>query len=63
MIAIFIYLIALFFLGIGNAVATYHILRYRDPNDASLMVLSAYYIFIAIVLIITAFSVDWTALF
>lgn len=63
MITIFAYLIALFMLGIGNAVATYHILRYRDRQDSSLTVLVGYYALVIVILIITALAIDWSTFF
>lgn len=63
MTAVALYLAALFFIGLGNAVATYHILRYRDPDDLSAVVLVAYFILVFIILVLTAFLVDWTELF
>lgn len=63
MIALFLYITALFFIGIGNAIATYHILRYRDPNDASLTVLTLYYVAVGTVIVFTAFGLDWSQLF
>lgn len=58
MIALLIYIAVLFLLGLGNAVVTYHILRYRDPNDISLVVLIIYYILAAVILVGTAFLID-----
>lgn len=63
MTAVALYLAALFFIGLGNAVATYHILRYRDPDDLSAVVLVAYFIVVFIILVLTAFLVDWSELF
>lgn len=62
MIAIVIYIIVLFLLGLGNAVVTYHILRYRDDQDISASVLIIYYILAVMVLIATAFLVDFNEL-
>jgi hypothetical protein len=62
-IALILYIVALFFLGIGNAVITYHILRYRDPDDISGIVLVVYYILTVIVLLGTAFLIDWNQIF
>lgn len=63
MIALAIYIVALFFLGLGNAVATYHILRYRDSGDLSGIVLAVYYGLVFLVIILTAVSLDWVELF
>lgn len=63
MIAVLLYIVALFFIGIGNAVATYHILRYRDPDDLSGIILILYYALVLAILIGTAISVDWMELF
>lgn len=63
MLALLIYLIALFFLGVGNAVITYHILRYRDPGDLSGTVLAVYYGFVIAILVSTALLVDWSVVF
>jgi hypothetical protein len=62
MILILVYTVALFFLGLGNAVITYHILRYRDAGDASGVVLTVYYVLVFTVLFLTAISLDWTNL-
>ena len=62
-IALIIYIVALFFLGIGNAVITYHILRYRDDDDISGVVLVIYYILTVVVLLGTAFLIDWNQIF
>lgn len=63
MIALVLFIVALFFLGIGNAVVTYHILRYRDPDDISGVVLVVYYLIVSIILIGTAFLINWSDLF
>ena len=62
-IVLIIYLFALFFLGLGNAVVTYHILRYRDPDDASGAVLFVYFIIVFIIVIGTALLVNWQTIF
>jgi hypothetical protein len=59
-IAAAIYLVVLFFLGLGNAVITYHLLRYRDAGDASVAVLVAYYVAVGIIIVGTALLVDWS---
>lgn len=56
------YLFALFLLGLGNAVVVYHILRYRDPDDASGFVLLFYGILVVIVLASTALLISWQEL-
>jgi hypothetical protein len=58
MLAFIAYIVVLFLLSIANAVVAYHILRYRDPDDASGVVLVAYFVLVAIVLIITLFAID-----
>ncbi len=63
MIAVAVYLIALFFIGLGSAIVTYHILRYRDANDISLLVLVVYYALIVLILIATTSLYDWPTLF
>jgi hypothetical protein len=63
MFAFIVYVIGLFLLSIANAVVTYHILRYRDPDDASGVVLVVYYIVVALVLIVTLFAIDGRAIF
>ncbi len=62
MIAILLYLAALFLLGVGNAVIAYHILRYRDPDDISLTVLIFYFAVIVLILLGTLLFVDWQEL-
>lgn len=62
MIGLVIYLIALFFIGLGSAIVTYHILRYRDANDISLLVLVIYYALIVLILIATTTLYDWPTL-
>lgn len=63
MIILVIYLFFLFLFGLGTAVVTYHILRYRDSDDISGIVLAVYYILVFIVVIATALFVDWQRLF
>ncbi len=63
LIAVLLYLVSLFFLGIGNAVVIYHILRYRDADDNSGIVLIIYLILVVLVMIGTAVLVDWGQLF
>lgn len=62
-IALILYVVALFLLGIGNAVVTYHILRYRDADDISGVVLVVYYVLTVIVLLGTALLIDWNQIF
>lgn len=62
MISLALYLIALFFIGVGSAIATYHVLRYRDPHDASGVVLVVYYLVAFVVLVGTAFMINWSEL-
>lgn len=61
--ALVIYVIALFFLGIGNAIVIYHILRYRDPDDASGLVLIVYLILAFVIIVGTALFLRWTDIF
>ncbi len=61
--AIFAYIVALFLIGIGNAVVTYHILRYRDRDDISGGVLVVYYIFALAVVVGTALLINWSQVF
>lgn len=63
MIALALYITALFFIGIGSAVASYHILRYRDPDDISAAILVIYYALTGLILIATAFLINWQELF
>lgn len=63
LIALALYVFALFLLGIGNAVITYHILRYRDSGDISGVILIIYYVLTISVLLGTAFLLDWSELF
>ena len=63
MTAIILYIIALFFLGIGSAVVTYHMLRYRDPDDATGFVLVTYYALVLAILIATVLLLDYNSLF
>lgn len=63
MIPLLLYIIALFFIGLGNALATYHILRYRDPDDLSGVILVVYYIVVILVLVGTAFFINWSEVF
>lgn len=63
MTALIAYIIALFFLGIGNAVITYHVIRYRDPGDIAGFLLTFYYALVITILISTALLVDWQQIF
>lgn len=63
MIALLVYLVFLFFLGIGAAVVSYHILRYRDADDASGIILAAYFIVSIGILVGTALLLDYQTLF
>ncbi len=59
MIALTLYLIALFFLGLGNAAIVYHILRYRDSDDASGTILFVYCVLVFVILTGTALFFHW----
>jgi hypothetical protein len=63
MVLLALYSFFLFIFGLGTAVVTYHILRYRDPDDISGVVLAIYYIIVFIIVIGTALLVDWPQLF
>lgn len=54
-----LYVIALFFIGLGNAIVTYHILRYRDPDDISGVALVIYHLILLVVVVGTAILLDW----
>jgi len=62
MIALLIYVAVLFLLGLGNAIVTYHILRYRDDHDIAGIVLAIYYLLAFVILVSTAFLVDFNEL-
>lgn len=61
-LALVLYLIAIFLLAIGNAVVIYHIVRYRDPGDASSPVLLGYLVLVIIILVATLFGIDWSSI-
>lgn len=62
-IALALYIIALFFIGIGNAVTIYHILRYRDADDISGIVLVIYLALAMVIVVGTAILIDWRSIF
>lgn len=62
MIALLAYVVVLFLLGLGNAVVTYHILRYRDDHDIAGIVLAIYYLLALVILVATAFLIDFNQL-
>jgi hypothetical protein len=63
MIILAIYTFFLFLFGLGTAVVTYHILRYRDPDDISGIVLGIYYVLVIVIVVGTALMIDWQRLF
>ncbi len=63
LLAIAIYVVALFFLGLGNAIIYYHILRYRDPEDISGFVLAVYTVLVLGIVIGTALLINWNTVF
>lgn len=63
MILFIAYSFFLLLFGLGTAVVTYHILRYRDRDDISGVVLAIYYFVVFAIVIGTAVLIDWQQLF
>ena len=61
--ALAVYIFVLFLLGLGNAIVIYHILHYRDPDDASGFVLGVYIIIVLAVLVTTTLLLNWNTIF
>ncbi len=62
MIALGIYTLVLFIIGIMSAVVTYFMLLYRDPHDIVAAVLVIYYLLVITILVGTAISLNYANL-
>ena len=62
MIALGIYTLVLFLVGVMSAVVTYYMLLYRDPRDIVGVVLVLYYFAVATVLVGTVTLLDFTSI-